>query len=216
VAFSDFKRFADAVKKFHLRTRDRSGFFASCPDVTPSPLLVQVLQRGASVAAAIGTEKARSELIVAQVLLELTVHAPQVSLFSGIDLTVDPAAGLSGTCDFLLSRAEEQLMLTAPVVALVEAKRDDLHEGLGQCVAEMVAAQIFNQREGNEIPAIYGAVTTGTVWIFLCLAGQTVTTDLQEYTLTQPEKLLGILLAMVAGTAPIGEGAGTPGVRSAA
>jgi hypothetical protein len=98
---------------------------------------------------------------------------------------------------------------SAPVVALVEAKRDDIHEGLGQCVAEMVAAQIFNQREGNDIPAVHGAVTTGTVWIFLCLVGQTVTVDLHEYTLTQPEKLLGILLAMVHGTAPLGEA--TPG-----
>jgi hypothetical protein len=164
-----------------------------------------VLERGAPVAAAIGTEKARSELIVAQILLELKVHAPRVSLFSGIDLTVDPAAGLAGTCDFLLSRGEEQLMLTAPVVAVVEAKRDDLHEGLGQCVAAMVAAQIFNQREGSDIPAVYGAVTTGTVWTFLCLAGRTVTTDLREYTFTQPARLLGILLAMVLGTAPVGE-----------
>jgi hypothetical protein len=205
VAFSDFKRLGDAVKKFQLRTKDQRGLFASCPDVVPSQLLRDVLERGAPVAAAIGTEKARSELIVAQILLELTFRAPHVSLFSGIDLTVDAAAGLSGICDFLLSRGEEQFMLTAPVVALVEAKRDDIHEGLGQCVAEMVAAQRWNQREENEIPAIYGAVTTGTVWTFLRLTGQTVTIDLHEYTLTQPEKLLGILLAMVLGTAPVSE-----------
>ena len=74
-------------------------------------------------------------------LLELKALAPETSFFSGIDFTVDAAAGLNGVCDFLISRAPEQFMLSAPVVALVEAKRDDIHEGLGQCVAEMVAAQ---------------------------------------------------------------------------
>lgn len=88
-------------------------------------------------------------------------------------------------------------------MALVEAKKEDLHEGLGPCIAEMVAAQIFNQREGNELPAIYGAVTTGTVWKFLSLAQQLVTFDLQDYTITQPGKILGVLRAMVTGSAPV-------------
>jgi hypothetical protein len=125
-------------------------------------------------------------------------------MFSGIDLNVDAAQGLSGTCDFLLSRGAEQFMLTAPVVALVEAKKADLSDGIGQCLAEMVAAQIFNQREENAIGAIYGAVTTGTVWRFLVLAGSVVTLDLQDYLLSAPRQILGVLLAMVKGTAPQG------------
>ena len=204
MSFSDFKRLGDATKKFHLRTQDRLDFFGVCPHVAPSQLLIDTLERGAPLAAAIGTEKARSEMIVTPILLDLKTQAREISLFSGTDLNVDAALGLTGTCDFLLSRGAEQFMLTAPVVALVEAKRDNILEGLGQCVAEMVAAQLFNQREENDVAAIYGAVTTGTAWTFLCLAGQMVTLDLREYTLSQPEKLLGILLAMVTGTAPVG------------
>jgi hypothetical protein len=38
---------------------------------------------------------------------------------------------------------------------------------MGQCIAEMVAAQIFNQQSGNNIETIYGVVTSGTNWRFL-------------------------------------------------
>jgi hypothetical protein len=201
--FSDFKRLADAVRTFQLTTRDEAGLFGPCPEVVVGEHLRDALHRGAPLAAAIGTEKARSELMVAPILLELKRLAPQVSFFSGIDFTVDPAAGLNGTCDFLISRAPEQFLLKAPVVALVEAKRDDIHEGLGQCVAEMVAAQLYNQREGRAVTAVYGAVTTGSVWTFLRLADTTLTLDLEEYMLAQPGRILGVLLAMATGTAPV-------------
>lgn len=203
MAFSDFKRLGDTVKKLHITFTEREGLFDECREVTPTDILLQALHRGSSLASAIGTEKARSEMIVTPLLLELKATVPHISLFSGIDLNVDAAAGLTGTCDYLLSRNAVQTMLTAPVVAVVEAKRDDIHEGLGQCIAEMVAAQRFNEQEGNDIPAVYGAVTTGTIWTFLCLRAQTVTLDLQEYHITQPGKLLGILHAMVTGSAPV-------------
>jgi hypothetical protein len=80
---------------------------------------------------------------------------------------------------------------------LVEAKKEDIIAGLGQCVAEMVAAQIFNEREGNEISIIYGTVTSGTNWKFLKLEGKVVEIDLVEYYLTDVNKILGILASGV-------------------
>ena len=41
---------------------------------------------------------------------------------------------------------------------LVEAKNEDMKSGYGQCVAEMVAAQKFNKREGDKIDKIYASV----------------------------------------------------------
>jgi hypothetical protein len=82
---------------------------------------------------------------------------------------------------------------------LVEAKKEDILAGLGQCVAEMVAAQIFNEREGNEISVIYGTVTSGTNWKFLKLEGKVVEIDLIEYYLTDVNKILGILASGVRG-----------------
>ncbi len=64
---------------------------------------------------------------------------------------------------------------------------------MGQCTSEMVAAQIFNQRLENDIKTIYGAVTTGSIWQFLKLVGQTLSIDLSEYYLKDVNKILGIL-----------------------
>ncbi len=73
----------------------------------------------------------------------------------------------------------------------------NIKSGFGQCLAEMVAAQIFNQRQSNEIPKIYGVITTGTIWQFLELEAQTATLDLQEYSLERLPKILGILSSFV-------------------
>ena len=117
----------------------------------------------------------------------------KISLFSGINFSVEPELGLNGNCDFIISLSEEILFLTAPVITLVEAKKEDLNAGLGQCVAEMVAAQIFNQRENNPISTIYGTVTSGTNWRFLKLEEKRVYIDLTEYYLGDLSQILGIL-----------------------
>ena len=113
--------------------------------------------------------------------------------FSGINFTVDPAQGLNGNCDFLITYSEELLLVTAPIITLVEAKKEDLNGGLGQCIAEMIAAQRFNRQEGNEITEIYGVVTSGTLWKFLKLSENQVFLDLTEYYLGDLPKILGIL-----------------------
>lgn len=119
-----------------------------------------------------------------------------------MEFSVDPNSGLAGVCDFLLSRSPEQLVVTAPVVAVVEAKNESIRDGMGQCIAEMVAAQVFNGREDNATGAVYGAVTTGTSWRFLSLSERVLVIDLNEYLILQPERILGILLAMVTGQVP--------------
>ena len=79
----------------------------------------------------------------------------------------------------------------------MEAKKEDLKPALGQCLAEMVAAQRFNQQKQQPIAAIYGTVTSGTAWRFLKLSGQTVSIDLADYPLPPVEQILGFLVWMV-------------------
>jgi hypothetical protein len=195
--FSDY-RLANALKKFDLTNREVIGLFDDRPPVALSPNLQEMLHDSVPLASAIGTEKARSELVIAPVLFELMrTLRPDISLFSGVELSVDPDAGLTGTCGFLISASPEQFFVKAPVVAVVEAKNESLRDGMGQCVAEMVASRIFNEREGNAIETVYGAFTTGTVWKFLSLTGKTLQIDMAEYGIGQPEKILGILVSMV-------------------
>ena len=114
-------------------------------------------------------------------------------VFSEIDFRVDVEKGLTGVCDFLVSLSPVQFYLEAPIIILVEAKRENPVSGFGQCIAEMVAAQHFNTQKGNVIPVVYGASTTGTVWQFLKLEGQQFHVDRIPYSIERCDKILGIL-----------------------
>ena len=193
MAYSNFK-LDELVKIFNLTIQENSELFDTIPEVEGSEYLMTTLQETVDLAVAINTEKARSEMIVVPVLLELRRQLKhQISLFSGVDFTVDFSQGLNGICDFIISKNPEQLFIRQPIVTIVEAKNENLNSGFGQCIAEMIAAQIFNQQEGNELPAIYGVVTTGTIWRFLKLVGKTVEIDLSEYYIKDINKILGIL-----------------------
>ena len=197
MAYSSFT-LSKVSRTFHLELVQKRGIFAGSEPVEPSAELTTLLERHLPFALTMGTEKAKSELIIAPVLVELCLHFDnRVSLFSGIDFNVDVENGLTGVCDFLVSLSPQAFDLEAPAIILVEAKRDSLTDGLGQCVAEMVAAQRFNADVGNDIPCIYGATTSGTEWLFLKLAGQTLSIDLGTYPIAQCDKILGILASMV-------------------
>ncbi|MEB3179585.1 MAG: hypothetical protein VKL59_11205 [Nostocaceae cyanobacterium] len=183
---------------FGYTISEKIGMFTNIPEVTYSELLAQILQEYIPIAIAIGTEKSRSEFIIAPLLFEIKRQLPtRVSLFSGNEFNVAPDRGLSGFCDFIISRSSEQLFIQAPVVTIVEAKNDNIQSGLGQCIAEMIAAQIFNERQGNPIKTIYGVVTTGSVWKFLQLNDKIITVDLDEYFINNVGKILGILRSFV-------------------
>lgn len=198
MAYSEFT-LESVQKTFQLETVRSVGIFSEMEPVAPSAYLTTGLARKASLATAIGTEKARSEMIVADVLVELLEHFERrISLFSGIDFNVDAEKGLTGVCGFLVSLSPEQFYLEAPVIILVEAKNLDLKLGIGQCVAEMVAAQHFNTEKGNDISYVYGASTTGIDWQFFKLEEKCLHIDMATYTLERCDRILGILSSMVA------------------
>jgi hypothetical protein len=185
-------------QKFNITLTGSKGKFNNLAEVAPSQFLVEALEEYLPLAVAIGSEKARSELIVAPILVAIKKHLNgQISLFSGIEFNVDTELGLNGYCDFIISHSTQQFFIESPVIALGSAKNDNLKSGLAQCMAEMVAARIFNERQGNEISKIYGAITTGTVWQFLELEGEAVVLDLQEYSVENLPKILGILTSFV-------------------
>ncbi|KYC37410.1 hypothetical protein WA1_48305 [Scytonema hofmannii PCC 7110] len=179
---------------FKITLVEKVGKFEDVPDVSYSDYLAETLRFNTPIALAINSEKSRSEMIIAPILLELKRLYPQkVSLFSGKDFTVDVEKGLNGFCDFLISRSPEQLVITSPVITVVEAKNENIESGLGQCMAEMIASQIFNQKKGKQVSQILGAVTTGSSWKFMQLKETTIEIDLNEYFLNQVSKILGIL-----------------------
>ena len=193
MVYSDFT--LNKIKKtFSLNIVEEVDVFATIPTLECSSLLREILQANTSLALAINTEKARSEMLISPVLIEFRRQLkPLISLFSGIEFNVDSSLGLNGVCDFLLSLSSEQLFLSNPVVIVVEAKKENLNNGIGQCVAEMIAAQLFNEQEGNSVRTIFGTVTTGDKWKFLQLQGNNLVIDLTEYYLQNINQILGIL-----------------------
>ena len=197
MSYSNFT-LESALEAFQLEKVEFAGTFSEIKPIAPSDYLTTGLAKKVPLAAAIGTEKARSELIVADVLVELREKFNyRISFFSGIDFSVDVESGLVGICDFLVSLSPGQLFLQVPLIILVETKKDDPKLGLGQCIAEMLAAQRFNAEKGNDIPAVYGATTTGTEWQFLKLSEKRLQIDMEIYPIQQCDKILGILSSMV-------------------
>jgi hypothetical protein len=123
----------------------------------------------------------------------------RISLFSGVEFNVDQEQGLRGVCDFLISLSPEQLAIEAPVVTVVEAKNENVKQGVIQCIAELIAAQRFNRERGNAIATVFGAVTTGSIWKFARLQESVASVDRTEYHISQVERIVGILVSMLAG-----------------
>jgi hypothetical protein len=199
MAYSDFD-LRGARERFGLTLDENQNLFAAIPEVEAPAELRAFLDEWAPAALAMNTEKARSEMIIAPILMEaVRLSNHRLSLFSGITFDVDRERGLTGSCDYLLSRSPERYFLQQPVAAVLEAKREDIPAGLGQCVAMMVAAQAFNERDGRAEETVFGAVTTGNNWRFLKLSGVVACIDRPEYHLLQVAKILGILQSMAAG-----------------
>jgi hypothetical protein len=196
MAYNNFS-LQDAIDRFDLKLIELA-FCESLPSVSLEPEFLNIFDRYLSLGQKARSEKARSELIVSPVLVELLHLADhQIQLFSGEEFNVDRERGLNGFCDFLLTKSTISSIIQAPIVMLVEAKKEELDLGWGQCTAEMVAAQIFNANKDEPIPVVYGCVTSGKFWQFLKLQDKDLTLDLNQYPVTSVDRILGILKWMV-------------------
>jgi hypothetical protein len=195
MAYSAFKSLDELKQPFSLQVNSAGSLFADVPVILLSDALKTILEDQIPLALNINTEKARSELIISPLLVEVRrLLNRQISLFSGIDFNVDDTRGLNGFCDFILSKSPDQVFLEKPVICVVEAKNENIKSGFAQCAAEMIAAQLFNH---DNVTPIYGVVTTGSNWKFLKLEQQTLFIDYDEYLISQADKILAILSSVM-------------------
>lgn len=194
MAYSDFN-LARVVRDFGVTLEEDRELFAGVAPVEAPPALAAWIEELLPLAMGNNTEKARSEMLIAPILLAVRrLLSGSVTLHSGVEFSVDEARGLAGFCDFIVTRSENLYLVTAPVLMLAEAKNEDFKKGIGQCLAEMIAAREFNEREGEPPGVVWGAVTTGNLWKFLALTGSVATIDRREYHISQLDKILAILL----------------------
>lgn len=194
MAYSDYN-LIEVLRAFDL-TITQVGLFGRTPLIEPVPWLRDALGRGKGIA--LFSEKSRCEFIVAPILLYCQeVLAGHCCVYSGIRLDVDPDRGLRGECDFLLGALPPAPALRAPLMAVVEAKKNDIEEGIGQCAAQLLGVRLFNEQDGSPIQKVYGCVTTGEAWQFLRLEGSSLLVDSDRFYIHEIDKILGIFVSIL-------------------
>lgn len=194
MSYSNFK-LKEIERLIGIKEEVRNLFPEVVP-LNPSEWLLETLEKASHLMPK--SEKARSELLIMPILLEILDKSNYAfTLFSGENLEGDATKGLNGECDFILSKGKKSYTIQAPVFALVEAKQNIIENSLGQCVAQMVGAHLFNQTEGEDIDQIFGCVSNGSEWQFLMLQNKTLIIDEKIYFFNEVEAILGVLYKIV-------------------
>jgi hypothetical protein len=194
MSYSEFT-LEEVERRLGIVTQE-ADLFPNSPPVTVPDWLPAMLARGTRMAMV--SEKSRSEFIVVPILLAAReLSGDQFAIYSGQRLDVDPEKGLMGECDFILAATSPVPLLRAPLVTIVEAKKNDIEGGLGQCVAQMVGARIFNERAGKNSASVFGCVTTGEAWQFLRLESAAVSIDRARYYIDNVGAILAVLKTII-------------------
>ena len=189
-SYSKFKM--EDLFNLNIKVERNIVFNGNISSIEPSDYLKTAIKKGRS--KNLGSEKAKSEFLIAPILAEIEeANMDSLSFYSGYQFNVDKAQGLNGFCDFIFSLEPRAMVIMAPIFCIVEAKHDNLDIGIPQCIAEMYASSIYNQRKGRNLPVIYGAVTFGFQWQFIRFENMTAQVDAMIYSLTDLPKILGIL-----------------------
>lgn len=190
MGYSNYKTLKQALKKLQI-DEVSANLFPAIVEVQPSDWLKTTLSLANEMP--LTNEKSKSERLISPILLEVSLaYKSYVTLYSGEDLVVDIAQDLSGECDFFIAKHPRKDVMQAPIITLAEAKDEDMDYGKGQCLAQMYAAQRFNEEENHPQPFIYGCVVTGDNWKFLKLTGSEVLVDTEIYYLSNLPKIMGI------------------------
>jgi hypothetical protein len=190
MAYGDYS-LDDLEAKFGI-TNQIVPLFAPNPPVAASDWLKKALEIAHDLP--IRTEKAKSEWIVVPILSSLREQNSNFfTIFSGDNLNADKEKGLVGECDFILTKDTHSFSINYPIISIVEAKKNDIEIGVPQCAAQLLGASIINKKKGIQIDKLYGCVTTGKEWLFMCLHENKILIDNQTYFLQDIEKLLGVL-----------------------
>jgi len=191
MAYRDFT-LKDLEKKFGV-INEVVGLFdlSKIKEVLPGAWLMESLEAGEMLR--LNTEKAKSEVVVMPILIELKKRNNHFfTIFSGNTFKVDKERGLNGECDFILSANTKSYIIDTPIISVVEAKNDVLSIGIGQCAAQMYAAKLQNEDDGKPLDVIYGCVTTARDWQFMKLENNQLLIDKKVYSIEKLETILGI------------------------
>lgn len=189
MAFSDFKSVEQVLEKYPLILK-REKFL---PDVHLElpPWFLDNLNFALRRQAAQESEIFFRESIIFPFLQQAWKRHQKLKLWLNVPLFY--SSELAGEPDYLVSLWPEGViskLVNQPLLAVMEAKKQDFEGGWAQCLAAMIACQKINSTTPL---TIYGIVTTGLTWRFGKLENNVFTEDLLSYSIDTPEKAFGLL-----------------------
>ncbi len=189
MSFKRFKEIGKVQAEFNIKAIRQ--MFIDAKDVSPSENFLNEYAFTLEAIDVEASEAARAETLIFPILRE--VYKDYYGEFSlWIQKSISAGKNLNGTPDYLISVKSPlgRKVLTTPLLAVVEAKKNDFDTGWGQCLAEMVAVQLINK---NAQKSVYGIVTDGERWEFGKLENDVFTENLNTLSNENLPELFGAL-----------------------
>lgn len=189
MAFSDYKHISQVQQQFLIVAQEER--FMVAQEREPSPQFIEEFHFNQQYFDPYASEASRTELIIFPLLREIyKSYVKQYELW--VQKALNCNENLRGTPDYLLATRSElgKRVLATPMLIVVEAKRNDFEEGWGQCLAELVAAQILNKEPSRPV---YGIVTDGKRWEFGKLVNNVFSENTDSYGIEHLSTLFGVL-----------------------
>ena len=109
MTYSDFD-LRSALSAFGLTEERDTDLFPNVEPVEPSEFLRKWLEEFSPVAVGVNTERARSEFIITPIPAEARRQSRgPMNILPGVALDVDRSRGLSGYCDYLITRSGDTI-----------------------------------------------------------------------------------------------------------
>jgi hypothetical protein len=192
MAFTTYKSLSEVIKKFKIKYVGED-FPVFEPNKAPEVLQDDISFTLQNVAYDISEPAICENLIYPVLKAAWRPFANELALWShqAIEFTEE----LSGIPDYLISRRSDlgKIVLDYPLLAVVEAKKDDFTGGWAQCGLEMYVIQQLNQ---NADQRIFGIVSNGETWEFAQLQQNTFTLFNQRFDIRELDALYGALLSI--------------------
>lgn len=189
MAYGSFKTYEEVALKFDIKLKECS--FVQEREIVIPEGVVNFIKENLGLRRNYVSENAICESMIFPILNAVS-KPNQLPVWSHVRFDVSEADGLVGIPDFLLAPASDiGTTFTKPVICVAEAKKENFNEGWAQALAEMIAAQRFNEAEDREL---FGLVTTGNFWQFGKLLGRELTLEVVSFSaLENLEKLFNRL-----------------------